>query len=165
VIGVASAQFHQGGGYAGGYQGGYNSGVQTLQSVPLPPPGYVSPSVHREKTEPPKPFSYKYESPDPYGGYSTHESHGDEYGRISGAYTVHNPDGTQRLVKYVADPLGGFNAQVDTNEEGTKTSQPANAEIHSTAPEEGYYPHAAQQKYVKTVVAAPSRHYRRPYKA
>lgn len=139
VVLLATAAYGQRGfGNSGrsGYRGG--GGVQTLQSSPLPPHGYVSPSAYRQQTEPPKPFAYKYEGPDPYGGYSSHESQGDEYGRITGQYTVQNPDGTSRVVKYVADPETGFHAEVDTDEEGTKTSEPANALIRSSAPEDTY---------------------------
>lgn len=132
-----------------GYQRGGrpSGGVRTLQSSPLPPPGYVSPSAYQDKTEPPKPFAYKYEGPDPYGGYSSHESQGDEYGRITGQYTVTNPDGTSRLVKYVADPETGFHAEVDTDEEGTKTSEPANASIRSSAPEDTHDYGQAKKPY------------------
>ncbi|XP_003744133.1 cuticle protein 10.9-like [Galendromus occidentalis] len=142
-VGVAYAQQY----------GGY--GVQTLQSVPLPPPGYVSPSLLREKLEPPKPFAFKYEGPDAYGGYSSHAAQGDAYGRVSGQYTVQNPDGTSRLVKYVADPEYGFNTEVDTNEEGTKTSAPASALIKSSAPEGGYYPQVKKAVYAAPAYAAP----------
>lgn len=121
-----------------------------MKSVPLPPQGYVSPSALRQQSEPPKPFSYRYEGPDPYGGYSSHESQGDDKGRITGQYTVQNPDGTSRLVKYVADPELGFHAEVETDEEGTKTSEPANASIISTAPEEGYQPQAKRASYGST---------------
>lgn len=129
------------------YGRSYKGGVQTLQSSPLPPHGYVSPSALRERSEPPKPFAYKYEGPDPYGGYSSHESQGDEYGRITGQYTVQNPDGTSRLVKYIADPELGFHAEVDTDETGTKTSEPAGALIRSSAPEEDYNPQVRQMGY------------------
>ncbi|XP_003744134.1 uncharacterized protein LOC100904422 [Galendromus occidentalis] len=127
--------------------GKQTGGIQNLQSVPLPPRGYVSPSSLRQQQEPPKPFSYKYEGPDPYGGFSSHESQGDENGRITGQYTVENPDGTSRLVKYVADPELGFFAEVETDEEGTKTSEPANVSIVSTAPEETYQPQPKTNDY------------------
>lgn len=149
LAGVAYSQHYA------GYQG-----IQTLRSVPLPPPGYVSPSLLREKLEPPKPFAFKYESPDAYGGYSSHAAQGDAYGRVSGQYTVQNPDGTSRLVKYVADPHYGFNTEVDTNEEGTKTSAPASALIKSSAPEQGYYPQVKKAAvYAAPAYAAPVAHH------
>lgn len=53
-----------------------------------------------------------------------------------------NADGSVRIVKYVADH-NGFRADVDTNEAGTKTSNPANAEFKSAFVE----PAAPVQQY------------------
>ncbi|OQR80017.1 cuticle protein 16.8-like [Tropilaelaps mercedesae] len=150
VAGLAYGQHHFGGSFQSGQ---YKGGIQTLQSSPLPPHGYVSPSVLRKELEPPKPFAYKYEGPDPYGGYSSHESQGDEQGRVTGQYTVQNPDGTSRVVKYVADPEYGFHAEIDTDEEGTKTSEPANALIRSSASEERYIPQVKKSPYNAPVPA------------
>ncbi|XP_055377351.1 cuticle protein 7-like [Condylostylus longicornis] len=62
-------------------------------------------------------------SPQPYKfAYGVHDSHtgdvknqhetADEHGAVHGSYSVIDPDGYKRTVKYIADPHNGFNAVV-----------------------------------------------------
>lgn len=64
----------------------------------------------------------------------TQEESGDENNVKRGSYSYTDPDGVTRVVSYVAD-AEGFHVKVETNEPGTKTSYPADAEIVSTAPD------------------------------
>ncbi|XP_046913272.2 cuticle protein 10.9 [Dermatophagoides farinae] len=89
-----------------------------------------SPDEH----ETPQPYSFNIESVDENGTISQRQEQGDEQGRITGQYSFQNPQtGIYRIVSYTSDE-NGFNARVETNEPGTKTSNPANVEIISTAP-------------------------------
>ncbi|OTF79514.1 hypothetical protein BLA29_009376, partial [Euroglyphus maynei] len=82
------------------------------------------------------PYSFDIESVDENGTISRRQEQGDEYGRIIGQYSLQNPEtGIYRIVSYHTDDNNGFNARVETNEPGTKTSNPANVEIISTASE------------------------------
>lgn len=66
----------------------------------------------------------------------TQEESGDENNVKTGSYSYADADGINRVVRYVADATG-FHVKIETNEPGTKTSSPADAEIISSAPEEG----------------------------
>jgi len=80
----------------------------------------------------PTPYSYGYESPS-IGGAHSHQETGDGAGRVQGSYTIQDADGRHRTVTYVADETG-YHPTIETNELGTETSAPANAEVHSAAP-------------------------------
>lgn len=61
---------------------------------------------------------YKFGFDDRYlGGRIARHEEFDGIGRVTGFYTIEDPDGRKRLVKYVADE-NGFRASVVTNEQG-----------------------------------------------
>lgn len=64
----------------------------------------------------------------------TREETGDDHNGKIGSYSYTDADGMTRIVRYVAD-AEGFHVKIETNEPGTKSSNPADAEILSTAPE------------------------------
>ncbi|XP_066254830.1 adult-specific cuticular protein ACP-20-like [Euwallacea similis] len=58
-------------------------------------------------------YEYKYEVHDPHH-HDVHEHHEKRYGdKVEGEYSLHDPDGTIRIVKYEADHKNGFNAHVE----------------------------------------------------
>ncbi|XP_044743139.1 adult-specific cuticular protein ACP-20-like [Chrysoperla carnea] len=57
-------------------------------------------------------YNFDYAVKDPHTGDNKHQwekRHGDH---VEGEYTLHEADGTIRVVHYVADPHKGFNAEV-----------------------------------------------------
>ncbi|XP_066252336.1 adult-specific cuticular protein ACP-20-like [Euwallacea similis] len=57
-------------------------------------------------------YHFKYGVHDPHTkDHKTHEEYRD-HDKVKGHYTVHEPDGTKRIVEYVADKHGGFRATV-----------------------------------------------------
>ncbi|CAN7948423.1 unnamed protein product, partial [Ixodes hexagonus] len=83
---------------------------------------------------PPQPYSFGYDNTDEFGTRLTRQETGDEFNGKTGSYSYTDPAGVHRTVKYVAD-AAGFRATVDTNEPGTKTSEPADASTASAAVE------------------------------
>uniref|UniRef100_A0A061QLE1 Putative cuticular protein n=1 Tax=Cupiennius salei TaxID=6928 RepID=A0A061QLE1_CUPSA len=128
---------------------GYHTKKNTFQA----PSQYASvASFHASKpaqgqAEPqgaPSPYAFGYEA----DGSARQES-GDASGKVSGSYKVTNEDGSVRLVKYVADEKG-FRADIDTNEPGTKSDNPADVTLKSAAVEKKYEAptkYAAAQTY------------------
>ncbi|CAG9771837.1 unnamed protein product [Ceutorhynchus assimilis] len=58
-------------------------------------------------------YEYKYSVHDPHH-HDIHEQHEKRYGdKVTGEYSLHEPDGTIRVVKYEADHKNGFNAHVE----------------------------------------------------
>ena len=90
----------------------------------------------------PSPYSFGYEAE----GSARQES-ADASGKVSGSYKVVNEDGSIRLVKYIADE-NGFRADIDTNEPGTKSDNPADVTLKSAAVEKKY--EAPAKKYGAT---------------
>ncbi|KAG0431812.1 hypothetical protein HPB47_021424 [Ixodes persulcatus] len=90
----------------------------------------------REKLQliPPQPYSFGYDSTDEFGTRLTRQETGDEFNGKVGSYSYTDAAGVHRSVNYVAD-VAGFRATVDTNEPGTKTSEPADAPTVSGAVE------------------------------
>ncbi|XP_065296191.1 uncharacterized protein [Dermacentor albipictus] len=86
----------------------------------------------RQSINSPMPYGFKYEAYGDDGGGHTREESADESGRVVGSYTIFSPEGYLRRVFYEADE-NGFRARVETNEPGTKTSNPADVTIVSTA--------------------------------
>ena len=76
----------------------------------------------------PEPYAFDYS----VEGSSRRES-GDNKGVVRGQYTLQNPDGSSRVVDYVADQ-NGFRAIVNTNEFGTESRSPAGVELRSSQP-------------------------------
>lgn len=62
------------------------------------------------------PYKFGFDDRHNGGRVARHEEY-DGTGRVTGFYTIEDPDGRRRLVKYVADE-NGFRAQVLTNEPG-----------------------------------------------
>ncbi|XP_030758956.1 adult-specific cuticular protein ACP-20-like [Sitophilus oryzae] len=57
-------------------------------------------------------YEYKYGVHDPKH-HDVHEQKEERYGdKVKGEYSLHEPDGTIRYVKYEADKENGFNAEV-----------------------------------------------------
>ncbi|KAH6927597.1 hypothetical protein HPB50_006133 [Hyalomma asiaticum] len=86
----------------------------------------------RDGINSPMPYGFKYEAYGDDGGGHTREESADGSGRVVGSYTIFSPEGFLRRVFYEADE-NGFRAHVETNEPGTKTSNPADVTIVSTA--------------------------------
>ncbi|KAM7301830.1 hypothetical protein ISCGN_017347 [Ixodes scapularis] len=93
---------------------------------------YVASQVVVE--HPPQPYSFGYDTTDAFGTRQTRQETSDEFNNKIGSYSFVDAKGIARAVNYVADGAG-FRVRVDTNEPGTKTSAPANAEIVSSAAE------------------------------
>ncbi|CAN7946201.1 unnamed protein product [Ixodes pacificus] len=107
-------------------------------------------------TQPPQPYSFGYDNTDEFGTRLTRQETGDEFNGKVGSYSYTDAAGVHRSVNYVAD-ADGFRATVDTNEPGTKTSEPADAPTVSGAVE-GPHPvvvKAAAPVAVQAVHAAP----------
>lgn len=75
-----------------------------------------------------EPYAFDYS----VEGSSRRES-GDTKGVVRGQYTLQNPDGSRRVVDYIAD-RDGFRATVNTNEFGTESKAPANVNLRSSQP-------------------------------
>jgi len=82
----------------------------------------------------PASFGYNVQDPED-GGSHGHTASSDSKGHWKGSYTLQLGDGRTRTVDYTADDTG-FHATITTNEPGTKTSNPADANIQSDAPQE-----------------------------
>lgn len=105
----------------------------------------VTPATHeelRERINSPMPYGFKYEAVGDDGGGHTREESADGSGRVVGSYTIFTPDGLERRVYYEADE-NGFRAHIETNEPGTKTSNPADVTIVSSAGGDHYQHNAA----------------------
>ncbi|KAM7308560.1 collagen alpha-5(IV) chain [Ixodes scapularis] len=111
----------------------------------------VTPATHeelRERINSPMPYGFKYEAVGDDGGGHTREESADGSGRVVGSYTIFTADGLERRVYYEADE-NGFRAHIETNEPGTKTSNPADVTIVSSAGD--YQPNAATVRPSKPV--------------
>ncbi|CAN7996887.1 unnamed protein product [Ixodes pacificus] len=94
-------------------------------------------AAQSEPAAPPQPYSFSYDNTDEYGTHISQEETGDENNNKVGSYSYTDPDGISRTVKYVAD-AEGFRVTIETNEPGTKTSNPADAQIVSSAADDSY---------------------------
>uniref|UniRef100_V5GEJ0 Putative cuticle protein n=1 Tax=Ixodes ricinus TaxID=34613 RepID=V5GEJ0_IXORI len=108
---------------------------------------YVAAQVAVENN-PPQPYNFAFDNTDEFGTRLTRQETGDEFNGKVGSYSYTDAAGVHRTVNYVAD-AAGFRATVDTNEPGTKTSEPADAATVSAAVEG---PHPV---FVKAVRPAP----------
>ncbi|KAM7301794.1 cuticle protein 16.8-like [Ixodes scapularis] len=91
-------------------------------------------SQHVEVEPPPQPYSFGFDSTNENGTRITQQETGDENNVKTGSYSYTDPYGIQRTVKYVAD-AEGFHVTIETNEPGTKSSNPADAQIVSASVE------------------------------
>ncbi|CAN7996604.1 unnamed protein product, partial [Ixodes hexagonus] len=83
---------------------------------------------------PPQPYSFGYDNTDEFGTRLTRQETGDEHNNKVGSYSYVDANGVARTVNYVADAFG-YRASVQTNEPGTKTSEPADAPTYSSSVE------------------------------
>ena len=61
----------------------------------------------------PRPYQYQYDVDDPnYGPMANKEEWSDGAGNVQGSYSVNLPDGRTQIVKYAADYINGYNAEV-----------------------------------------------------
>ncbi|KAL3261103.1 hypothetical protein MRX96_046190 [Rhipicephalus microplus] len=88
----------------------------------------------RQEEAPPQPYSFRYDTTDEFGSRTTREETSDENNNKVGSYSYVDANGISRTVRYVAD-AEGFHVTIETNEPGTRTSNPAQAQITSTAVE------------------------------
>ncbi|KAG0435860.1 hypothetical protein HPB47_018281 [Ixodes persulcatus] len=110
---------------------------------------------------PPQPYSFGYDNTDEFGTRMTRQETGDEFNNKIlvrclfvnvasqvvvehetrdvnnsevGSYGCVDANGAARIVNYIADAFG-YRASVQTNEPGTKTSEPAEAPTYSSSVE------------------------------
>ncbi|KAH9406775.1 hypothetical protein TYRP_013036 [Tyrophagus putrescentiae] len=76
--------------------------------------------------EAPTPYEFQFNEKNENHTLSRTES-GDASGVVQGSYTLIDRDGRQRVVNYRADPVNGFTAQIQSNEPGLISSNPAAA--------------------------------------
>uniref|UniRef100_A0A023FY51 Putative cuticle protein n=1 Tax=Amblyomma parvum TaxID=251391 RepID=A0A023FY51_AMBPA len=107
---------------------------------------------------PATPYSFSHDNTDEFGTRITREETSDENNNKVGSYSYTDPNGITRTVRYVAD-ADGFRVTVETNEPGTKTSNPADAPFYSNAVEPPPAPAAPRP----TPTAAIVRPVPRPY--
>ncbi|CAN7946202.1 unnamed protein product [Ixodes pacificus] len=100
--------------------------------------------------QPPQPYSFAYDNTDEFGTRLAQEESGDASNNKVGSYSYTDAAGVFRTVRYVADGEG-FRATVETNEPGTKSSNPADAPVVSSAVEG---PHPVAVKTAPAVVKA-----------
>ncbi|XP_065289978.1 cuticle protein 16.8-like [Dermacentor albipictus] len=106
---------------------------------------------------PPQPYSFSFDNTDEYGTRLTREETGDANNNKVGSYSYTDATGISRTVKYTAD-AEGFHVTVETNEPGTKSSNPADVLYTSSAVDVAPAPAApvvAKPVEVKPVVAKP----------
>lgn len=73
----------------------------------------VAPRVPQNEDYNPQPlYSYGYSVEDAVTGDNKHHQETREGDVVRGSYSLIDPDGTRRIVEYVADPINGFNAIV-----------------------------------------------------
>ncbi|XP_052864656.1 larval cuticle protein A2B-like [Anopheles cruzii] len=79
---------------------------------PAPYHGYPAIAKVAADYDPNPQYSYSYAVSDALTGdnKSQHESRSGDV--VTGSYSLIEPDGTQRVVEYTADPVNGFNAVV-----------------------------------------------------
>ncbi|XP_064456931.1 uncharacterized protein LOC135367571 [Ornithodoros turicata] len=93
---------------------------------------YVAAAEPEEYSGPAQPYAFNYDSTDEFGTRLAQQESGDESNRKTGYYSYTDANGVSRRVDYVADETG-FHPTVNTNEAGTKTSNPADAPFYSNA--------------------------------
>lgn len=73
---------------------------------------------------PPK-YEFKYAVADPKTGDKKEQYETREGDAVKGEYSLYEPDGTRRIVKYYADKKIGFNAEVRREGKGAILAGPA----------------------------------------
>lgn len=113
---------------------------QTIRvAAPAPAPRqqihYSAPAVETDYEEPGSPvaqYNFAFDETDEYGMNLKRAEGVDGNGWVSGSYSFTTPEGYSRVVNYISDEKG-FRAEVQTNEPGTASSQPADALYSSSA--------------------------------
>ncbi|XP_017784612.1 PREDICTED: adult-specific cuticular protein ACP-20-like [Nicrophorus vespilloides] len=95
-----------GGGIGGIHGGGYGGAILTAAPV-----AYAKAEPVIDYYAPPK-YAFKYGVEDPKTGDKKEQSEERVGDVVKGQYSLVEPDGTIRTVKYVADKVNGFNAEV-----------------------------------------------------
>ncbi|KAH6938973.1 hypothetical protein HPB50_015334 [Hyalomma asiaticum] len=111
--------------------------------------------VVQQEDGPPQPYSFNYDTTDEFGTRMTREETSDENNHKVGSYSYTDANGLTRTVRYVAD-ADGFRVTVETNEPGTRTSNPADVQITSSAVEPPPTYNQPAPVAVHTVHAAPA---------
>ncbi|KAH9384050.1 hypothetical protein HPB48_026032 [Haemaphysalis longicornis] len=83
-----------------------------------------------KRTQPPKPYSFGYDTVDEFGTQSFHNEQSDANNVKKGSYGYRDAHGIYRRVNYVADH-NGFRATIDSNEPETTSGRSANAVFNS----------------------------------
>jgi len=112
---------------------------------PKPAPAYAPAHPHPVHSGPPRPYQYEYGVSDAYSGAQFTEAQAqDDKGVVVGSYSVALPDGRLQVVKYTADPYGGYVAQVSYEGTAVYPEVPAHPApgYHRPAPPV-YHPPAA----------------------
>ncbi|XP_026272365.1 larval cuticle protein A2B-like [Frankliniella occidentalis] len=96
-------------GLSGAYLAGHG-GLASPAVLAAAPALVAAPAV--EPYDPHPRYSYSYGVSDPTTGDSKSQSEVRDGDVVKGQYSLVEPDGTRRVVDYVADPINGFNAVV-----------------------------------------------------
>ncbi|KPM10981.1 cuticle protein [Sarcoptes scabiei] len=111
---------------------------QVVVAAAAPKPAAIrltAPAVEADFEEPGTPvapYNFAFDETDEFG-MNLKRQEASENGIVTGSYSFTTPEGYTRVVNYVSDEKG-FRAQVQTNEPGTASSAPADAEYISSAP-------------------------------
>ncbi|KAK8758829.1 hypothetical protein V5799_003536 [Amblyomma americanum] len=132
----------------------YISNAADVAPAPAPVAVKPAPVVVKATPVPPQPYSFSYDNTDEFGTRISQQETGDENNNKVGSYSYVDPNGVTRTVKYTAD-ADGFHVVVETNEPGTKSSNPADAQYIANPIEVAPAPAAAVvAKPVEVKVAA-----------
>jgi hypothetical protein len=106
----------------------------TPRPPPPPPPRDQEPEEEGAAGHPaPEPYSFAYTADNEDGTSTQREESQTAEGVVTGFYIIKGADGSERRVDYVADK-NGYRATVTTNEAGTESGNPGDAQIISSAP-------------------------------
>ncbi|XP_054717071.1 cuticle protein 10.9-like [Uloborus diversus] len=115
--------------------------------------GYSAPAPaygHHEDYAQPIPYQYGFDivGGDAHSGdfKQTRQEHSDGHGNVQGSYGYTDAHGVYRQVDYVAD-AHGYRAQIKTNEPGTEAQNPADVELHASAPHHAPQAYAPRPSY------------------
>lgn len=109
--------------------------------IPVGPAAqYINPGYANYDPNPQ--YSYAYEVHDQLTGDSKGQHETRQGDVVQGRYSLVEPDGTQRVVDYSADPVNGFNAVVHRQplNHGPSVAQAPQLALRSLNPFRGYAP-------------------------
>lgn len=99
--------------------------AQPVLNVVAPLPSEVP---AEEEVQPPKPYSFSYDTEHEDGSTNRREESSDGSGTVRGSYGYRDADGLFRTVDYIAD-ANGFRANVRSNEPGMAKASPNPANV------------------------------------